>query len=576
MSSTNKLWWHDAVIYQIYPRSFADGNGDGIGDFAGIAQHLDYLQDLGVDAVWFSPFYPSPQRDAGYDVADYFDVNPTFGTLEQAKEVFDQLHTRGLKVIIDLVPNHTSDQHEWFQQALAAGPGSPQRERYMFRYSPEGYPNNWGSMFGGHAWTQVQKRTGKAEDAGWWYLHLFDSSQPDLNWDNPDVLQYFDEFLRFWARQGVDGFRIDVAHGLVKAPGLPDDNIGSHRWSYEGEDAQVGPMFDQDGVHEIYRRWRRVLDEFGPDRMLVAEAWVANTKRLARYVRPDELSQSFNFQYLDAGWRPERLRRVIDRSLADNGEVGAPTTWVLSNHDVVRHATRFAYDPDDPLLAQQGAGIGPNDPQPDAALGLCRARAATLFMLGLPGSAYLFQGEELGLPEHTTLPGQVRQDPTFHRTEGRVLGRDGCRVPLPWTSDVQTNYGFSVPAVASSAEAPLTSPAPAWLPQPESWARFSAAANEADPDSVLHLYRKALALRKELQLGEGDLRWYAGADAATDLTRNQDVLAFQNGSTLVLINMGSEDLSLPPELAEKTPMISSLPHPTPGILAANQTLWLRR
>ena len=417
-------WWRSAVIYQIYPRSFADGNGDGIGDLIGIRHRLEYLRELGVDAIWLSPFYVSPQADAGYDVADYRNVDPVFGTLDDFDRMLADAHALGFRVLVDMVPNHTSSAHAWFIEALAAAPGSRERDRYLFREGtgPNGElpPNNWQSIFGGPAWTRVPD--------GQWYLHLFDTSQPDLNWDNPEVAAEFESVLRFWLDRGVDGFRVDVAHGLVKVTGLPDTD-GTADLLAGG--SNVGPMWDQEGVHAIYRDWNAVLREYGSDRILVAEAWVSPTSRLSRYVRADEMQQAFNFEFMTTGWNALGLRKTIDAALADNGSVGATTTWVLSNHDVVRHSSRFGLG--DPTSWPKG--IGADDEQPSAELGLRRARAASLLMFALPGSAYVFEGEELGLPEHTTLPADIRQDPAFFRTGGAEIGRDGCRVPLPWQAD---------------------------------------------------------------------------------------------------------------------------------------------
>ncbi len=515
-------WWRDAVFYQIYPRSFADSDGDGIGDLTGIRSHVDHLAALGVDAVWLSPFYPSPQVDAGYDVSDYLDVAPEYGTLADFDALVTDLHAAGIRVVVDLVPNHTSSEHRWFQEALAAGPGSPQRDRFHFRLGRDGAPNNWGSLFGGPAWQAVEPLTGRAEDRDWFYLHLFAPEQPDLNWDNPEVHALFQDFLRFWTSRGVDGFRVDVAHGLVKAPGLPDDAVGPDRWGVaevaHGEEAppkgpDVGPMFDQPGVHDIYREWRAVLDSIGPDLLLVAEAWVEPPERTALYVRADEMSQAFNFGFLKAGWDAAAMRDVIDATAAANDAVGAPTTWVLSNHDVVRHATRFGYRPG----TNFDRGVGPGDPQPDAALGLARARAATLFMLGLPGSAYLYQGEELGLPEHTLIDDAVRQDPTWFRSGATVRGRDGCRVPLPWSGE-PPGYGFNATGAS-------------WLPRPEGWGELAPSAQEDDPASTLRLYRDALATRRRLRLGRGSITWLAAPP---------QVLALRNGTTAVVLNTGDE------------------------------------
>jgi alpha-glucosidase len=465
-------WWRDAVVYQVYVRSFADGDGDGIGDLPGTRARLPYLADLGVDAVWLTPFYTSPMADGGYDVADYRDVDPLFGTLDDAKELIVDAHALGLRVIVDIVPNHSSDQHAWFRAGL--------RDRYIFRPGKgsdgELPPNDWESLFGGPAWTRVQD--------GNWYLHLFAREQPDLNWENPDVHAEFLDILRFWLDLGVDGFRIDVAHGMVKAPGMPD--VG-HAGQLDLLGSAELPYFDQDGVHEIYREWRKVLDEYPGDRMAVAEAWPPSPERTALYVRQDELHQAFNFHFLKAEWAAESFRAVIDETLA----AGAPATWVLSNHDVHRHVTRY------------GGGD----------LGRRRARAAALLMLALPGSAYVYQGEELGLPEVLDLPDEVLQDPRWERSGHTVRGRDGCRVPIPWTS-TGPSLGFSKGT--------------GWLPQPEDWAKLSAAAQQEAPESMLSLYRAVLRARRTLRFGP--FEW---------LDLGDDVLAFRRGESVCIVNFGS-------------------------------------
>ncbi|MFJ9037549.1 alpha-amylase family glycosyl hydrolase [Streptomyces sp. NPDC102406] len=470
-------WWRDAVIYQVYPRSFADSDGDGTGDLEGVRRRLPYLRDLGVDAVWLSPFYASPQADGGYDVADYRAVDPMYGTLLDADAVIRDAHGLGLRVIVDLVPNHSSDQHEWFRRAVAEGPGSPLRDRYHFRPGKgadgELPPNDWESIFGGPAWTRLPD--------GDWYLHLFAPEQPDFNWEHPAVADEFRSILRFWLDMGVDGFRIDVAHGLVKAEGLPD--LGAHdQVKLLGND--VMPFFDQDGVHAIYRSWRKILDEYDGDKVFVAEAWTPTVERTAHYVRPDELHQAFNFQYLSAPWEAAELRAIIDNTLDAMRPVGAPATWVLSNHDVTRHATRYANPPGGTQIRTPG----------DRELGLRRARAATLLMLALPGSAYVYQGEELGLPDVTDLPDEARQDPSFFRAQGQDGFRDGCRVPIPWTVE-GPSYGFGDGG--------------SWLPQPDTWGALSVEAQTGDPDSTLELYRSAFALRRaQPGLGAGsEVTW---------------------------------------------------------------------
>ena len=538
-------WWRTAVIYQIYPRSFADASGDGIGDLAGITQRLDDLAALGVDAIWLSPFYASPQRDAGYDVSDFTDVDPLFGSLGDFDRMLDRAHRLGLRVIVDIVPNHTSSEHAWFQAALAAEPGSPERDRYIFRDGRGDHgdepPNNWQSVFGGPAWTRVRDRDDRP---GQWYLHLFDSSQPDLDWTNEEVRIEFDRILRFWLDRGVDGFRVDVAHGLIKADGLPDfvhdDTAGSM-----GGDAPDAPYWAQDGVHDVWRRWRRVLDEYDGARILAAEAWVHPLAFMARWVRPDEMHQAFNFPYLMTPWDASALRAVIDASLEAFAGVGAPSTWVLSNHDVVRHPSRLALTAPNP----QGHGIGPESPGlPDPEVAARRGRAATLLMLALPGSAYLFQGEELGLPEVIDIPGHARQDPTWHRTGGERYGRDGCRVPIPWEADAQA-YGFS-------------SRGRSWLPQPELWRALARDAQDRDPDSTLAFYRRALALRRELGTATGTWSWATDAPSGVVAGRTVDVEVWANLS----------DAAVP--LPDGDVLLTS--GPCDGELPPDTTVWMRR
>jgi alpha-glucosidase len=536
-------WWRRAVIYQVYPRSFADSDGDGLGDLPGIRAHLDHLSELGVDAVWLSPFYPSPQADAGYDVSDYRDVDPVFGTLADFDALLADAHDRGIRLIVDLVPNHTSDAHPWFQAALAAEPGSPERARYIFKNGvgpdEDEPPNDWQSVFGGPAWTRIPDADGKP---GQWYLHLFDRRQPDLNWDNPQVRDEIADVLRFWLDRGVDGFRVDVAQGLVKRWTAPDPS-GVPSDTPAADDAVTRPpMWDQDGVHEIYRSWRAILDGYPGERVLVAEAWVDSVDRIARYIRPDEMHQAFNFPYLFTPWEADALREVIDRSLATAGAVGAPATWVLSNHDVVRAASRLGY----PVGEAAPNGIGAGDPQPDEALGLRRARAASLLMLALPGAAYVYQGEELGLPDHTTLPDDARQDPTWQRSKHTVRGRDGCRVPIPWVADAPS-YGFG--------------PGPrSWLPQPDSWARYALDRQRGVPDSTYELFRAALRLRREHRLGGGTVRFLPG----------HDTVALQNGDVLVVANLGATPVALPDGAR---PLLASGPLDPDGRVPTDVTIW---
>ena len=523
------------MIYQIYPRSFADSNGDGVGDLPGITERLDALAALGVDAVWLSPFYRSPQADAGYDVSDYCDVDPLFGTLEDFDSLVGRAHTLGLRVIIDLVPNHTSSAHPWFQAALAAEPGSPERDRYVFRDEP----TDWQSVFGGSAWTRDPRRPD-----GQWYLHLYDPAQPDLNWQSADVAALFLGVLRFWLDRDVDGFRVDVAHGLVKDPSFP---------SFPGDPLSVqaktsAPYWDQEGVHDIYRSWRSLLDSYtaadpSRPRILCAEANVP-VPRAVRYVRPDEMHQAFNFPYLNTPWNGPALRSVIEESLRAYGTVGAPTTWVLSNHDVIRHATRLGY----PVDAPPGPGVGPGDPQPDEQLGLRRARAASLLMLALPGSAYLYQGEELGLPDSTTMPDEFRQDPTWVRKNYTEKGRDGSRVPLPWVSAAQA-FGFG--------DVDAT-----WLPQPDTYGVYARDLQEGRQGSTLEMYKTALRLRAERDLGSGVLTWESAA--------GDRVLRLRRGDVRVLCNISGEALALP---RDAEVLVSSEPAVS-GFLDTDTCVWL--
>ncbi|MFT3797817.1 glycoside hydrolase family 13 protein [Microbacterium sp.] len=513
-------WWRTAVIYQIYPRSFADASGNGTGDLRGVTAHLDDLVSLGVDAVWLSPFYRSPQKDAGYDVADYRDVDPLFGTLDDFDEMLAAAHARGIRVIVDLVPNHSSDQHPWFQEALAAAPGSAARGRYLFHEGTGAHgelpPNNWESVFGGPAWTRVTEPDGRP---GQWYLHLFDPGQPDFDWSNPEVQEEFRSILRFWLDRGVDGFRVDVAHGLIKPEDFSDHLPPIDREATELS-LQDAPYWGQDGVHEIYRDWHRVIAEYDGDRALCGEAWAPTIEKTAMFVRADEMQQTFNFPYLVTGWDAGELRGVIAESLAAYPAVGAPATWVLSNHDVIRHASRL----DLPPGGRHDEGLGPLSPvKPDPVSGLRRARAASTVMLALPGSAYLYQGEELGLPEVIELPDEARQDPSWLRTGGERYGRDGCRVPLPWVAAAPA-YGFS-PDGAS------------WLPQPAEWAALARDAQEDDPDSTLWLYRTLLATRRAEGLGASALEWLDGY--------GDDVLAFRNGNITVIANLGDRSITLP-------------------------------
>ncbi len=566
MSSTNEFlttsnpqaeWWRTAVIYQIYPRSFADADGDGLGDLKGITSRLDSLVSLGIDAIWFSPFFKSPQKDAGYDISDYRQIDPIFGTNEDFDLLIAKAKSLGIRIIVDIVPNHTSDQHVWFQAALKASEGSIERDYYHFKdgkgEAGELPPNNWQSIFGGPAWTRTTNADGTA---GQWYLHLFDSSQPDLNWNNPKVADEFDEILRFWLKKGVDGFRVDVAHGMVKREGLPDATIYDENLrerpisNLSLEEAEIAvPYWGQPGVHDAIRRFRGVIDEFD-DRAMCAEASMSPLPRLAMWVRPDEYHQSFNFDYMTTAYEPHALQKIVTDSIIEYGKVGASSTWVLSNHDGIRHATRLGIAPEN--TPRPGDGIHPTDPMPDEALGLRRARAATSFMLGLPGSAYLYQGEELGLPEAWQLEGKYRQDPTYARTKGERIGRDGCRVPLPWEAGVGEANGFNTTGKS-------------WLPQPANYRVFSRDLQEGIAGSTLELYKRLLKVRKAEGLGSGAMRW--ASEYQDDHT-----LAYINNGVLVIANFGGDAFALPQgELLVTTQHDLSIE----GILEHDQVAWIK-
>ena len=551
-SSQGEQWWRRAVIYQIYPRSFKDSTGYGMGDLAGITAELPKIATLGVDAIWLSPFFPSPQKDAGYDVSDYRGVDPLFGTMEDAKTLISTAASFGIRIIIDIVPNHCSNEHELFRAALAAAPGSA--ERAMFHFADglgEGGntpPNNWFSLFGGSGWTRVPNPDGTP---GQYYFHLFDATQPDFNWRNPAVQEEFETTLRFWLDAGAGGFRIDVAHAMFKKEGLPNWGgapDGTPRPGFPFADA---PMFAQPELHQVFARWREICDEYPGEPVLCSEANVRPLTRLADWVAPGQMHQSFNFDYLRTLWDRDALAAVIGESLEAFDAVDAPTTWVLSNHDVSRHATRFGLDN---VALDLGDGIGPRDPQPDTVLGLARARAATVFMLGLPGGAYLYQGEELGLGDHTTLADQFRQDPTFLRSNGERIGRDGCRVPIPWVHDAPA-YGFSPTGDT-------------WLPQPADWATLARDVQEDDPASTLNLYRTALALRSKLGLGLGSLAFFKNPELP-------EVLAIRNSNTISVLNLSAASVPLP----AGEPLLYSDPDGATlaarGLLDANSAIWLR-
>jgi alpha-glucosidase len=569
-------WWREAVVYQVYPRSYADANGDGIGDIPGIRSKVPYIKELGVDAIWLSPHYPSPMLDAGYDVADYRNVWSTFGTLDDIQGLIDDVHAAGMRMFIDIVPNHTSWDHPWFKEALAyplendtnvpakarfaEGPWA----RYHLLRGQDGgtrEPNNWDSVFGGPAWKQVHDANGTA--TGWWYLHIFDKSQPDLDWTNNEVRAEFRGHLRFWFERGIDGFRIDVAHGLAKKAGYPDCPPLT-----EDDATAKNPYWDQDALHTVWQEWRAVGDEFDPPRVFVAEAWVKPAARNAMYLRHDELHTGFNFPYLRCAWNADKQRDVIETTMAANALENAPTTWVLENHDVWRAATRYA-----PIIGDangdEGGGITTDvgeevdwQAERDMVTGAKRARANFLSMLALPGTVYMYQGQELGLDEVFDIPSEMRQDPTFITTQGERVGRDGCRVPMPWNNDSES-LGFNTGSAS-------------WLPQPDSWKKLTASSQDGDSDSMLNLARTALRLRKELAALGGitddcaPLEWDDEAPA--------DILSYVRPARLggiavrCVVNMGSKPVDLP---WHGSPLLMSEPHAfVNGLLQPSTSVWL--
>jgi len=541
--TTSAAWWRHAVIYQVYIQSFADGNGDGIGDIAGLRSRIGYLSALGIDAIWITPWFDSPLRDAGYDVADYRAVHPRYGTVDDARQLITECHAAGTRVILDIVPNHTSSDHPWFKAALRSSPGSPERSRYHFgpgRNGGDRPPNDWLSVFGGPAWTRVDDDGRPGE----WYLHLFDASQPDLNWDNIEVRSEFEDILRFWFDLGVDGFRIDVATALVKAPGLPDLGYPDDAFLADLTRADH-PHRDRDGLHDIYRRWRRLADAYDPPRMFAAEAWLDDADRLSRYVRPDELHTTLNLHYLKSAWTADGMRRAIDASIAATAPVGAPATWALSNHDVERVVTRYGRADTRRRPGVAGPQLGPVDER----LGRRRARAAALLTLGLPGSAYIYQGDELGLAD-ANIPDNARQDPIWTRSGGQRWGRDGARVPLPWTADGKS-CGFGDNG--------------SWLPQPAGWHDHAVAVQARDDSSFYELYRAALRLRRTHPglARASDLRWH---DAP------RDVLAFTRSPGFgCVVNFGSTPAPIP--LAGRV-LLATDTAVAEGLVAPHGAVWL--
>ncbi|SDC24204.1 alpha-glucosidase [Sanguibacter gelidistatuariae] len=540
---TTHDWWRHGVIYQVYVRSFADGDGDGTGDLAGVRSRLPYLRDLGVDAIWFTPWYVSPLADGGYDVADYRAIDPQFGTLAEAELLIAEAAALGIRTIVDVVPNHVSIEHPWFTAALAAGPGSPERERFWFHPGKgehgEQIPTGWVSDFQGNTWTRTTNPDGTP---GEWYLHLFTPEQPDLNWNHPDVRREHEDILKFWFDRGVAGIRIDSAALLIKDPALPEvpenPRPGQH------------PHVDRDELHDVYRSWRAVADSYEDPRVLVGEVWLPDIERFAKYLRPDEMHTAFNFDFMARPWDARSMRASIETTLDAHASANAPATWVLSNHDVTRPVTRYGrVDSSFAFLAKR-FGI-----TTDLDLGRRRAAAAALLTAALPGSLYIYQGDELGLPEAEDLPRDAIQDPMHFRSQGVDPGRDGCRVPLPWSGTLPP-FGFSPDGATGEP----------WLPQPADWAGLTVEAQHVDPSSMLNLYRAALAIRRaEPALAEAPLEWLPTSPGAPD------ILAFRRGDVACIVNLGPEAVDLPGYaelLLASAPLVA-------GRLGSDDAAWLR-
>ena len=494
--SKDKNWWRQAVIYQIYPRSFKDSNGDGLGDIKGITSKIDYLSSLSLDAVWLSPFFPSALVDGGYDVDDYRDVDPKLGSLADFDEMLAKLHDAGIRIFVDVVPNHSSNLHAWFKEAIAAEPGSAARNRYIFRdgkgASGELPPTDWPSHFAPSAWTHESKMGGKHNQ---WYCHLFAPEQPDWNWDNREIEEDFLKTLKFWADRGVDGFRIDVAHAMKKDLSEPlqsQPRYASHKELELANGTNV--LFDRNEVHEVYKEWRKLFEQYDPPRVAVAEDNVS-AEGAVKYASTAELGQCFNFELLDANFNANEFKLIIDRALVNAKKAGSSTTWCLNNHDQMRPATKFGLLPTVDRVNWRNSN-GTSSPL-DEKLGTQSAVAGSMLIMALPGCTYIYQGEELGLHEVMDIPESEIQDPQYLRNHKIDKGRDGCRVPLPWTKS-GSSFGFGNGG--------------SHLPQPKHFGDYSIEVESADPSSPLSIFRKALALRKTLIAPE-DMTWHETGDA---------------------------------------------------------------
>ncbi|WP_104191113.1 alpha-amylase family glycosyl hydrolase [Cryobacterium sp. Y82] len=524
-------WWTTAVIYEVYPRSFSDSTGDGVGDLRGITARLDYIADLGVQGIWLTPFQTSPQVDQGYDISDYCNVDPLFGTMDDFDELLAQAHARGIRLLVDIVPNHTSTEHPLFQEALASESGSEARQMFHFAEGPRGSlddglvpPNNWISVFGGSAWARAHPES--LNDRAW-FLHLFSSGQPDWNWQNPAVADYFIGVLRFWFDRGVDGIRIDVAHGLFKAEGLPD----TETVPTVIDGLRSNPLaMDQEPVHEVYRRWRALADSYDEPRLLVGEVNL-EPERAGRYTRPDELHQTFAFAFARLGWNPAEWVSVGQQFEQVRLATGAEPSWALENHDLVRTVTRF------------GGGV----------LGAARARAGLVALLGLPGATYIYQGQELGLPE-VEVPESLRVDPMWNRGG---ISRDGARIPLPWQADATDSHAFS----------PKNAEAPPWLPIPEGWGQWAVSGQQRDAGSVHSAFTGAMQLRAAL-LASGVFR--ANESATWSLDADGLVQCSRAGGVTVVIAMGDSPVPVPAGRV----LISSAPVRAGGFMPPDSAAWI--
>lgn len=567
-------WWRSAVVYQVYPRSFADANGDGVGDLQGVISRLDYLKSLSVDAIWMSPCFRSPQRDHGYDVSDYFDIDPMFGSIDDLDRLVSEARERDIKIVLDIVPNHCSVEHAWFQAAIAAGRGSAERERFYFRdgSGPNGDrpPNNWLSLFGGSAWTRVSEPDGSP---GQWYLHVFDAGQPDFAWEHPDVQQHFDDVLTFWLDRGVEGFRVDAVTVVGKTPGLPEGPTPPPGLPASHASAMNQHFQRHDIARHYWARWRRTLDRYqaehpGREPFTICEAYMPRKPQLVLdYVAPDQFHQAFAFDLMLSPWLPAQVKQFVDRYVTEVMNMGGALAWTLNNHDTHRSVTRYGRADAAKAESWTGNNLVHSNMPVDEALGERRSRAMAVFTAGLPGAFFLYQGEELGLPEVLTIPDDRRQDPIFHRTHGNEKGRDGCRVPIPWTRNSANNYGFSSDDARSAPDS--------WLPQPESWGERSVEKFDAEPNSIMNLYRELLRARRE---SRRELVITVLEDFTWVDTGHDDVLTYRYRGVLVVLNMSDEPRKIDvmgDVLVESVPGALVNHSFTNGDIAPNSAVWLR-